>query len=388
MDIKNIALVRATNVIPLDGVVKPLSEVPYVTKETGTTFSYAMSDLLKKLGIIPPIDMAKYFTMTDEEQEQVAKDNKKILDEYMPYSSDYNSMVLWALNGLVPDDINNTFSDKDVAIIESLEEQVEKGNVPVSIMPTDTAIKGKIELSPKATIIIRKERFDSMTDEEKDMLSKLNVNIKLFEGELQEKVGIILDRDENFAHETLSLNREKRGYEESDTKEELLNAIDEEARKRNIPQVLFFNLVTGQHDEQEGLKEVDEEFKNSVTVSDCYKKTFLNYLFSSLEMDESVKVNALTFMDSEVYTKDLVAEIEKVGIEKYKEVVDSFNQTIDELREEGSLPTPQEIVEKKKEDKDYTLNDLIDEFESRKKTSDKDDDSDKNLDDDDGDIDK
>ena len=36
MDIKNIALVRATNVIPVDGVVRPISAVPYLRKEKDT----------------------------------------------------------------------------------------------------------------------------------------------------------------------------------------------------------------------------------------------------------------------------------------------------------------------------------------------------------------
>lgn len=38
MDINNIALVRATDVIPFDGVVRPVSEVPYLIKESGTEF--------------------------------------------------------------------------------------------------------------------------------------------------------------------------------------------------------------------------------------------------------------------------------------------------------------------------------------------------------------
>ena len=33
MDIKNIAIVRATNIIPFDGVVRPISEIPYLKKE-------------------------------------------------------------------------------------------------------------------------------------------------------------------------------------------------------------------------------------------------------------------------------------------------------------------------------------------------------------------
>ena len=45
MDIKNIAIVRATNVIPFDGVVRPISNVPYLRKEIGTKFYFAMNSL-------------------------------------------------------------------------------------------------------------------------------------------------------------------------------------------------------------------------------------------------------------------------------------------------------------------------------------------------------
>ena len=56
MDINNIALVRATNIIPFDGVVRPISEVSYLQKEKGTEFSFAMNDLLKRKGLLKEID--------------------------------------------------------------------------------------------------------------------------------------------------------------------------------------------------------------------------------------------------------------------------------------------------------------------------------------------
>lgn len=109
MNIKNIALVRATNIIPFEGIVHPLSEVPYLKKENGTAFSFAMFDLLKEQGKMKKIDWTKL-----DELSEIDKENNRILREYMPYNSDYNSMVLWSLNGLVPDDTNNIFLIKHV----------------------------------------------------------------------------------------------------------------------------------------------------------------------------------------------------------------------------------------------------------------------------------
>ena len=157
MDINNIAIVRATNVIPFDGIVRPISEVPYIKKNTSSTFAYEIKSLLKQQDVI------KSITYVDEEEDKkIGKENEKILQQYIPYSSEYNSMVLWAINGLVPDDINNIFSNKDCAIIESLEEQIDNSEV-ISLNPTDTAIKGNVKLSPKAVIKIRKERYDKLT---------------------------------------------------------------------------------------------------------------------------------------------------------------------------------------------------------------------------------
>ena len=67
MDINNIALVRATNIIPFDGIVRPISEVPYLKINTNTKFGFAMSDLLRKLNILPPIS----FKITKEDMDNI-----------------------------------------------------------------------------------------------------------------------------------------------------------------------------------------------------------------------------------------------------------------------------------------------------------------------------
>ena len=98
MGIENIALVRATNIIPFEGIVKTISNSMYITKKTGTQFSNKMSDLLKRLNVIPPFDFSK---MTTEYLEEKAIQDRKILETFLPYTSDYNSATLFSLNGLV-----------------------------------------------------------------------------------------------------------------------------------------------------------------------------------------------------------------------------------------------------------------------------------------------
>lgn len=353
MDIKNIALVRATNVIPVDGVVRPISAVPYLRKEKDTEFSTSMRDLLRRKGLLKEVDWTK-----PDEINKISKENTKTLEQYVPYNSDYNSMVLWSLNGLVPDDMNNTFSDKTCAIIDGLAEQIEQSEM-VSLVPTDTAIKGNVNLSNKATILIDKDRYETLSLEEKDKLAKLNLNVTIFQGNLKEAVNEALIREGRYTAETLSLAREDDGYIKSDTSDEVRRTIRDVANERNIAQVLHWSVITGQNDELDKLENVKDDFENGCIVKDFYKRAFFEYLFSKMNIDNGTKEYALYFPDSSKYMEDLCDEIGRIGIDKYKLLVDEYNKSLEQLRETGKLPTPQQIVNSARENKKIDLVSMI-----------------------------
>lgn len=353
MDIKNIALVRATNFIPVDGVVRPISAVPYLRKEKDTEFSTSMRDLLRRKGLLKEVDWTK-----PDEINKISKENTKTLEQYVPYNSDYNSMVLWSLNGLVPDDMNNTFSDKTCAIIDGLAEQIEQSEM-VSLVPTDTAIKGNVNLSNKATILIDKDRYETLSLEEKDKLAKLNLNVTIFQGNLKEAVNEALIREGRYTAETLSLAREDDGYIKSDTSDEVRRTIRDVANERNIAQVLHWSVITGQNDELDKLENVKDDFENGCIVKDFYKRAFFEYLFSKMNIDNGTKEYALYFPDSSKYMEDLCDEIGRIGIDKYKSLVDEYNKSLEQLRETGKLPTPQQIVNSARENKKIDLVSMI-----------------------------
>lgn len=353
MDIKNIALVRATNVIPVDGVVRPISAVPYLRKEKDTEFSTSMRDLLRRKGLLKEVDWTK-----PDEINKISKENTKTLEQYVPYNSDYNSMVLWSLNGLVPDDMNNTFSDKTCAIIDGLAEQIEQSEM-VSLVPTDTEIKGNVNLSNKATILIDKDRYETLSLEEKDKLAKLNLNVTIFQGNLKEAVNEALIREGRYTAETLSLAREDDGYIKSDTSDEVRRTIRDVANERNIAQVLHWSVITGQNDELDKLENVKDDFENGCIVKDFYKRAFFEYLFSKMNIDNGTKEYALYFPDSSKYMEDLCDEIGRIGIDKYKSLVDEYNKSLEQLRETGKLPTPQQIVNSARENKKIDLVSMI-----------------------------
>ena len=117
MNKRKIAIVRATDIIPYNGIINPLSNVPNLDSNI-SDFSYKIIPLLEKKGILKEAS----FRIIKEEIEE----RERIIKEYTPLSSNYNSVVLFSLNGLVPDDIesgfaNNTFSNKNIAIIDDLD---------------------------------------------------------------------------------------------------------------------------------------------------------------------------------------------------------------------------------------------------------------------------
>lgn len=339
MDIKNIALVRATNIIPFDGVVRSISEEKYLRKEKRTEFFEAMYDLLRRKGLL---------------------ESRETVEQYMPYSSDYNSMVLWSLNGLVPDDGNNTFSNKTCAIIEGLAEQIEQAEI-ISLVPTDAAIKGHVNLSNKAKLLISKERYETLSQEEREKLEKLEIEITIFQGALKDAVDKKLISEGRYTAENLSLYREDKGYIKSETSDEVRETICKIAQEKEISQVLHSNVLTGQNDERDKLISVKEEFNNGVIVKEFFKRTFFEYLFSKMEIDENTKVYALYSPDNSSCMESLCDEIGRIGLDKYKDLVDEYNKGLDELRESGKLPTPQEIVNSSVENKKIDLISMLEE---------------------------
>lgn len=365
MNIKNIAIVRATNVIPFDGIVHPVSEVPYLKSEEGTALSYAIYDLLREQGKLKEMDWNK----TEEERKEIQEENNKILAQYMPYNSSYNSMVLWALNGIVPDDNSkggtfgtNIFSNKDCAIIDSLEEQLEQSEV-VSLVPTDTAIKGNVKLSNQAIILLSKERYESLSQEEKNRLGSLELKLKIFEGDLTEEINKTLQESGRYTAETLSLSSEDDGYIHSETSDELIETIDAIANENNIAQEKHNNVIRRLSDHLDKLDSVKDEYKNMVTVNEFYQKVFLEYLFSKMNISDGVKADVMYMPDSHVYIEQMCSEIEKIGIDEYKKVVDTYNHSLEQLKESGKLPTPQQIVDSARENKKIDLISMVEELE-------------------------
>jgi len=342
MNINNIVIVRATDEIPFDGIVKPISESQYLTKPIGTEFAFKIHDILVEKGIISSLD---YSRMTEEDYfDNKSKEDNEILKQYLPYTSDYNSMVLFALNGLCPDDVehgfgNNTFSNKKCVVITPLVEHID--NV-VSLLPTDTAIKGSVHLSSNSILLIEEETYLNLSPAKKEQLSNLGLTVKTFETNLKEAVHNELMQSGKYIPEELILTKD--GFKDSKTSEMQKETIRNIAQEKGIAQVFYYNILTHQNDEMDKLESVKDEFENALLVRNTYLSMFLEQLLLSVGItvdnrdDISKSLNFKNFID------EIGELINQMGIENYKKFVDNYNANLEKKKQEGSLMTPEEIV--------------------------------------------
>lgn len=342
MGIENIAIVRATDIIPTEGIIVPVSESQYINKNINTTLAEGIKGLLKREGIITPID----FTQLDNENyiQDKNKEIAEITSKYVPYTSNYNSMVLFSLNGIVPDDKeagfgNNTFSDKPCAIIDSLSTHIDD---VISLNPTDTAIKGKVKISSDGIILIEKNTYDKLSIDDKNKLSRFN--IKLFEGNLKDAVESYLISSKRYTCEKLALSSSKGGYLESPTSEELKATIKTITAERKISTAYHLNILLHNTDSIERLESVKDEHENILKIRAYYQNEFYKFLFSEMRVDEKLQYCLLNY-NSDVYIDELCDVIHKFGIENYRKICDKFNYTLELLKKNGTLPTPQKIID-------------------------------------------
>ena len=350
MNEENLAIVRILSDkynVPVDGKIAPISEVPYLCGERKTPFYYEMRNILRRKGLLGTT-----------ENPMSEKDIEEKISQYMPYSSSYNSMTLWTINGVAPDDNYATFSNKTSAVIDSLQEQLKQAKV-VSMAPTDLAIQGITQVSDSAVFVIKKDRYDSLSEEDKQILAATYSKIKTFEGNIVEAVNEELVSSGRYTAETLSLAREDKGYKKSPTSDELIETIAKTAKERDIPQVLHLNVITGEHDEKYKLEEFKDDKTKMGMVKTYYKQAFFEYLFSKMDIDEDVKAMSMIVPDSDIYMEQLCDEIGRIGIDKYKQVLDEYNQSLERLRDTGKLPTPEQIIDAAREDRKIDLVSMI-----------------------------
>lgn len=250
-----------------------------------------MSDLLHEMEVIPPMDPAKMFD--EDYYDEMVTLASSILKNYLPYVSDYNSMVLFSLNGLCPDDnehgfANNTFSNKKCAVIEPLVRHI---NQVISLVFTDTAVKGDVYLCDESIILIEEAYYKTLSDKEKSDLKSLGLLIKTFTGSLKEAVLETLKNTGRYIPETLSLSASTGGVMPSKTSEFQKELVCNIASTYGLAQQKYVNLITSHDEMMPKYSEVCNEYRNMIAVQEYFMTMFLEPLFIILNAPENMKNN-------------------------------------------------------------------------------------------------
>ena len=198
MNIEEVVLVRARNKLPIEGELIPSCEGVYLKFDTLGAFPSTIRNIVKrdlenKLG--------RPLVLFAESEDAILLD--KEMEKFYPYTSSYTSTLSFSLNGLVPDDINNKFSEMKCAVIEPIKYHTDADYLNVSVI--DTTTKGRMALSNEAILVCDEATFRSYSKEQQEFLLG-RYHVELFTGSLKEAVNNTLRK---YNYPVLELNQNK-----------------------------------------------------------------------------------------------------------------------------------------------------------------------------------
>ena len=341
MNIDNTVLVRAMNHLPLNGEIVPSCEGKYLKPDGSSDFAFVMRDIVKKelekeLG--RPLNL--YYESEDEKLLNAA------MQDMYPYTSDYTSTLSFSLNGLVPDDINNKFSDMKIAVLEPLKNHTDAEFLSVDVI--DTTIKGRINASG-AILLIDSLLFESLDADAKNNLLS-NYQVEVFTGSLKEAVKESLVKH---GYPALEYNqrREDNYIVDCVEKESMIEFQDTfaesvKASRLRLAQLYMEPFLHGV--DLEAGEKAKADFYKGVEVANYYKNKLYEFLVAKGEEVGIVLSDEEKFYLFSEYSnsKEVLSKLTESLIQAYGGV-QSFKMVIQEYNQElvNNYLTSEEIIE-------------------------------------------
>ncbi len=302
---EEIMLVRVTEHLPENGVIKSISNIPFVIKTRSIAYQ-ALQSILEEQGL---------------DYEDV---NSQAL-EYTPCSTQYRSTIHFCLNGIVSSHMQGNFEGRPFVIIEPFSEHENDTNL-LTVRGEDTYFKNEIKLSDKATILVDERYAEKILDS--DVKDKYKIVYYRGDQELAvhiylTSIGIVPQRvgkDYLIENETAELIRNfiiKKGYNED------------------------------KHCYSESYKKDDE---NNLILWEKYDRMFFEYLYTRIygnieNRQEEINVLSKGWITEKTSLPILINLIKIIGIDKYKQIVSDYNSLIFSQLESGKYPTNNQILE-------------------------------------------
>jgi len=334
MDINNVVMVRAMTHLPLNGELVPSYEGKRLVYDQMSDFCDFMQELVTqelKSRLGRPLDL--YIDSPD------AKLRDDMMQLYRPLTGAYYTTTLsFSLNGMVPDDRNNNFTNMNIAVIDPIKNHVNANFV--SIEAIDTTIKGRISVSKDAILLIKKDTFSSLSEDVKANLMG-HFQIKLFEGELREAVDNTL-RENNYPVLPLMQKREMRNIGECAERESMLEFEDKFAASVGASRQLLQNLTFSYSEysapevDRIAHDKIKEEHPNNLKIQEYYRNQLYGFLLAKaesfgIEVTDEEKYYLFTdFMDGQEAMKRITSCLIEAsgGISEFSKLIQEYNQHI------------------------------------------------------------
>lgn len=332
MNLENVVLVRAMSHLPLDGVLIPSSEGKYLIPNEKDEYYYFIRKEVQKL---LEKELGRSLNVWFDEDKKILEN---ALRDYLPLTSAYTSTLSFSLNGLVPDDMNNKFSEMKIAVLEPIKYHQHEDYVNIDAI--DTTIKGAIEVSGESILVIEKDYYLTLSEEEKINLMS-HYKIELFIGSLQDAVTNIL-RKYNYPSIPLIQKRESQDILDCEEKESLITFQDKFAQEHNasrlkLQQLYMYPISTMDKSDAVAAEKVQSDFNKNLIVEKYYKEKFYDFLMVKAEsygltLTEEEKYYLFSeFSNGEEILKKLVETLIKIeGHEHFKKIIQEYNGFIRE----------------------------------------------------------
>lgn len=310
--VDDIVLVRATDYLDSNGVMKPYSESPNIVKGRQNFLCNQLSD-------------------------------KSEIESFETYYPCYRSTIHTTENGLVSSHMYGNFDKRKFIILDPLRNQIDKANIR-NFAGQDTIIKGSMKISDGSVIIIESSRYQELINENPWLN---DYNICLYTGLQEDEKKKCIENDS-----LMTLMREESsvvdrtlmdmGYTpeiigthyiiDSYTSGNIVNLNRQLAEERGVEANAKHQYTQDYQDDME---------KANIITSKC-DRILLDFIikFNGLGIQKEDFINEL----GEVKQDAAYNLTSLIGISELQKTVTSFNDTIKQMEESKTLPTPEEFI--------------------------------------------
>lgn len=263
---------------------------------------------------------------------------KKILENLDTYYTYYRDTLHFTENGLVPSHPQGDFRYRPYIILEPLNEQINKANFRC-FSGYDTFIKGNMTLSNKAYMIVNEENYEEIKSMHPDFED--NYNIVIYKGMTPEYIEQHIASTKN---PDVDLN-----YERAVVEQVLiyLGYVPEIVTPLKLNDTTTNKKVESLNENLAKEKNVISNCPHNNTPDFSEDNTInikLWYMFQDMLLDFIEKLNDIEINKNGRNRKEIASSLlNKLDVDTLIKNISLFNETIENMKKEGKLPTAKEI---------------------------------------------